>query len=119
MDTWFKLFSKFPDYKYVPYDIRKKRTSSRHATTILGAPPPLILGFHPSKRHAALIASCDQGSIVLAFYLGITRTEAFFMASSASYPDVRSMAFSRFIVLYCLSSTNIMLSLSNHVSISC
>ena len=38
-------------------------------TTTLGAPPPLILGFHPSKRHAALIASCDQGSVVLAFTL--------------------------------------------------
>ena len=35
----------------------------------LGASPPLILGFHPSKRHAALIASCDQGSVVLAFTL--------------------------------------------------
>ena len=46
----------------------KKRTSSRFATN-LGAPPPLILGFHPSKRHAALITSCDQGSIVLAFTL--------------------------------------------------
>ena len=33
------------------------------------------------------------------FYLGITHTEAFLMASNASYPDVRSMAFSRFIVL--------------------
>ena len=64
------MFSKSPDYKYVPYDIRKKkRTSSRLATTILGAPPPLILGFHLSKRHAALITSCDQGSIVLAFTL--------------------------------------------------
>ena len=28
-----------------------------------------FLGFHPSKCHAALIASCDQGSIVLAFTL--------------------------------------------------
>ena len=63
----------------------KKRTSSRFATTTLGAPPPLILGFHPSKRHAALIASC--------LYLGITRTEVFFMASNASYLDVRSMIF--------------------------
>ena len=35
----------------------------------LGASPPLILGFHPSKRHAALIASHDQGSVVLAFTL--------------------------------------------------
>ena len=33
-------------------------------TTTLGAPPPLILGFHPSKHHAS-----DQGSIVLAFTL--------------------------------------------------
>ena len=37
-------------------------------TTTLGAPPPLILGFRPSKRHAALI-TCDQGSVVLAFTL--------------------------------------------------
>src|SRR6185436_10199897 len=37
--------------------------------TNLGASPPLILGFHPSKRHAALIASRDQGSVVLAFIL--------------------------------------------------
>ena len=63
------MFSKSPDYKYVPYDIRKEITSSRLAKTILGAPPPLILGFHPSKRHAALITSCDQGSIVLTFTL--------------------------------------------------
>jgi hypothetical protein len=38
-------------------------------TTTLGALPPLILGFHPSKRHAVLIASCDQGSVGLAFTL--------------------------------------------------
>ena len=38
-------------------------------TTTLGASPPLILGFHPSKRHVALIVSCDQGSVVLAFTL--------------------------------------------------
>ena len=31
------------------------------------------------------------------------------MVSNASYPDVRSMAFSRSVVLGCLSSTNIML----------
>ena len=50
----------------------KKRTSSRLANNNLGASPPLILGFHPSKRHAALIASRDQGdqgSIVLTFTL--------------------------------------------------
>ena len=38
-------------------------------TTTLGVSPPLILGFHPSKRDAALIASRDQGSIVLDFTL--------------------------------------------------
>ena len=64
-----RLFPKSPDYKYIPYVIHeKKRTSSRLQTTTLGASPPLILGFHPSKRHAALIAS------------------------NASYPDVHSMA---------------------------
>ena len=114
------MFPKSPDYKYVPYDIRKKR--ERHhilQTTTLGAPPPLILGFHPSKRHAALIASCDQGSVVLAFTLVLLVLKHFFMASSNSYLDVHSMAFSRSIVLSCLSSTNIMLSLCSHVSILC
>ena len=38
-------------------------------TTTLGASPPLILGFHPSKRHAVVIASRDQGSVVFAFTL--------------------------------------------------
>ena len=51
------------------------------------------------------------------FYLGITRTEAFLMASNASYLDVRSMAFSRSVALCCLSSTNIMLSLRDHIII--
>src|SRR6185503_20988856 len=45
------------------------RTSSRLANNNLGASPPLILGFHPSKRHATLIVSRYQGSIVLAFTL--------------------------------------------------
>ena len=58
-----------PDYKYVPYDIRKEEHHHVSQITTLGAPPPLILGFHPSKRHAALIASCDQGSVVLSFTL--------------------------------------------------
>ena len=65
-----RLFSKSPDYKYVPYVIHEKR--ERHhvsQTTTLGASPPLILGFHPSKRHAALIASRDQGNVVLTFTL--------------------------------------------------
>ena len=83
--------------------------SSRFATTTLGAPPPLILGFHPSKCHAALIASFDQGSIVLAFTFGITRAKAFLMASNASYLDVRSV----FLVdLLCAS-------LAYHLRISC
>ena len=97
--------------------VRERHHDSQ--TTTLGASPSLTLGFHSSKCHAALVASCDQGSIVLAFYLGIIRTEAFLMASSTSYHDVRSMAFSRSFVLHCLSSANIMLSLCSHVSISC
>ena len=64
-------------------------------TTTLGASPPLILGFHPSKRRAALIAPRDQersGQRCSCFYLGITRTKAFLMTSNASYLDVHSMA---------------------------
>ena len=93
---------KSPDYKYVPYDICKEERHHVSQTTTIGAPPPLILEFHPSKRHAALIASRDQGSIVLALYLGITRTEAFLMASSTSYLGVRSTTFSRSIMLLLL-----------------
>ena len=52
-----------------PMLFKKGGTSSRLTNNNLGALPPLILGFHPSKRHAALIASCDQGSVVLAFTL--------------------------------------------------
>ena len=87
-----------------------KKEECHHVSqiTTLGAPPPLILVFHPSKRQHC---SC--------LYLGITRTEAFFMASNASYPDVRGMTFSRFIVLCCFSSTNIMLSQCSHISILC
>ena len=48
--------------------VKRERHHVSQPTT-LGASPPLILGFHPSKRHAALIASCDQGSVVLAFTL--------------------------------------------------
>ena len=83
--------------------VKKRRISSRLQSTTLGASPPLILGFHPSKRHAALIVSCDQGSVVLAFTLVLLVLKYFFMASSTSYPDVRSMAFSRFIVLLLLT----------------
>ena len=63
------MFLKSPDYKYVPFAIRKGECHHVSQTTTLGASPPLILVFHPSKRHAALIASRDQGSIVLAFTL--------------------------------------------------
>ena len=47
-------------------------------TTTLGAPPPLILGFHPSKRHAILIASCDQDSVVLTFTLVLLVLKRFY-----------------------------------------
>jgi hypothetical protein len=56
----------------------KERTSSRLANNNLGASPPLILGFHPSKRHAALIASRDQGSVVLAFTLVLLVLKRFY-----------------------------------------
>ena len=69
----------------------------------LGATPPLILGFHPSKRHAALIVFLRSGQHCSCLYLGITRTEAFLMASSASYLDVRSMIFSRSIMFLLLT----------------
>ena len=46
-----------------------KKERHHVSQTTLGASPPLILGFHPSKRHAALIASRDQGSVVLTFTL--------------------------------------------------
>ena len=111
----------FPSLRTInmyPMLFMKRECHHVSQTTTLGASPPLILGFHPSKRHAALIA-LRSGQRCSCFYLGITRTEAFFMASNASYPDVRSMAFSRSVVLCCLSSTNIMLSLCSHVSILC
>ena len=95
----------------------KKRRHHVLQSTTLGAPPPLILGFHPSKRHAALIVSCDQGSVVLAFILVLLVLKRFFMASSASYPDFRSMNLVDSSCFHCLSSTNIMLSLCNHVLI--
>ena len=87
------------------YPMLFMRGESHHVsqTTTLGASPPLILGFHPSKHHAALIASCDQGSVVLTFTLVLLVLKHFLMASNASYPDVRSMAFSRSIVLLLLT----------------
>jgi len=74
-----------------PMTFVKEGRHSRSATTNHDAPPLLFLGFHSSKRYAALIAPCDQGSIVLAFTFGITRAEVFLMASNASYPGVCSM----------------------------
>ena len=100
-----------------PMTLVKKRTSSRLQTTTLGAPPPLILGFHPSKRHAALIATRDQGSIVLVFTLVLLILKAFLMASSTSYLSVRSTALIDLSCFCCLLSTNIILSLRDHVII--
>ena len=92
----------FPSLRTInmyPMLILKEERHHVSQTTNLGASPPLILRFHPSKRHAALIASCDQGSIVLAFTLVLLVLKHFLMESSASYPDFHSMIFSRFIVL--------------------
>ena len=61
----------FPSLRTInmyPLLFMRERHHDSQATT-LGASPPLTLGFHPSKCHAALIAPCDQGSIVLAFTL--------------------------------------------------
>ena len=87
-------------------------------TTTLGASPPLILGFHPSKRHAALIASYDQGSVVLAFTLVLLvlkhflwRVVLIIILMFVAWPLVDSLCFC------CLSSTNIMSSLRDHVLI--
>ena len=79
--------------------VKKKERHHVLQTTTLGAPPPLILGFHPSKRHAALIVFLRSGQYRSCLYIGITRTEAFLMASSASYHEIRSMDFSRSIML--------------------
>src|SRR6185437_10913649 len=62
----------FPSLRTInmyPMLFMKRERHHVSQTTTLGASPPLILGFHPSKRHAALIAPCDQGSVVLAFTL--------------------------------------------------
>ena len=113
-----RLFSKSPDYKYVPHVIRKR--GERHhilQTTTLGAPPPLILGFHPSKRHAALIASCDQGSVVLAFTLVLLVLKCFWwrvvlvILLFVAWLLVDSSCFG------CLSSTDIISSLRDHILI--
>ena len=96
-----------------------KRTSSSLQSTTLGASPPLILGFHPSKRHAALIASCDQGSVVLAFTMVLLVLKHFLwrvvlvILMFVAWLLVDSLCFC------CLSSTNIMLFLCNHVLILC
>ena len=83
-------------------------------TTSLGAPPPLILGFPSSKRHAALIASCDQGSVVLAFTLVLLVLKRFWWRVVL----VILMFVAWFLVdlscFYCLPSTNIMFSLCMH-----
>ena len=62
----------FPSLRTInmyPMLFMKRERHHVSQTTTLGASPPLILGFHPSKRHAALIASYDQGSVVLVFTL--------------------------------------------------
>ena len=86
-------------------------------TTTLGAPPPLILGFHPSKRHAALIASCDQGSVVLAFTLVLLVLKRFWWRVMLVILMFVACLLVDSSCFHCLSSTNIMLSLRNHVLI--
>jgi hypothetical protein len=48
-------------------------------TTSFGAPPPLFSGFSTGKCHDTLVASCDQGRVVLIHSsLCLSRTEAFY-----------------------------------------
>ena len=68
----------------------KKERQHVSQTTILSAPPPLILGFHPSKRHAALIASRDQGSVVLTFTLVLLVLKRFLWQHPAFFMSGRS-----------------------------
>ena len=63
------MLSKSPDYKYVLYNICQRENVITFANNNSRRTAPLILGFHPSKHNAALIASCDQGSVVLTFTL--------------------------------------------------
>ena len=61
----------------------------------------------PNPRVFIQVPCCPDhflrsGQYCSCFYLGITCTEAFLMASSTSYPDVRSIAFSRSIVFLLL-----------------
>ena len=108
---------KSPDYKYVPYDIYKGRMSSRLTNNNLGASPPLTLGFHSSKRHAALIASCDQGSVVLAFTLVLLVRKRFLWRVVLVILMFVAWLLVDLSCFGCLLSTNIMLSLRDHVII--
>ena len=72
-------------------------------TTTLGASPPLILVFHPSKRHAALIVSCDQGSVVLAFTLVLLVLKHFWWRVVLVILMFIAWLFSRFIMLLLLT----------------
>ena len=82
-----------------------KRTTSRLATTILGAPPPLILGFHPSK------------CIVLVFTLVLLVLKHFWWRVMLVIPMFVAWPLVDLSCSCCLSSTNIMLSLRDHVLI--
>ena len=87
--------------------------------TTLGAPPPLILGFHPSKRHAALIDSCDQGSVVLAFTLVLLVLKRFWWRVVLVILIFVAWLLVDLSCFGCSSSTIIMLFLCNHALILC
>ena len=88
-------------------------------TTTLSASPPLILGFHPSKRHAALIASRDQGSVVLAFTLVLLVLKRFLWRVVLVILMFVACLLVDSSCFRCLSSTNIMLFLCSHTLILC
>ena len=95
-----------------------RRFRSRLFTPLLVTRSPRQVGLGPHAMDWAVNTRCRRrlssgdgsgarrlssgdgsGQRCSCFYLSITRTEAFLMASNTSYLDVRSMAFSRFIML--------------------
>ena len=112
-------FSSLRTINMYPMLFVKKRTSSRLANNNsrrIATPNSRVSS---KKRHAALIASCDQDSIVLAFTLVLLIQKHFWwrvmlvILMFIAWLLVDSSCFDR------LSSTNIMLSLCSHVSILC
>ena len=107
-------FSGLRTINMYPMTLARRERHHVSQTTTLGAPPPLILGFHPNKRHAALIASCDQGSVVLAFTLVLLVLKRFLWRVMLVILIFVAWILVDLSCFSCLSSMNIMLSLCDH-----